>query len=101
MFCPKCGLPLSDDGRVFTCVMGEMQLSESVSNVLRERYRSDGTVQSDDPPFDRRLHGGLGWFCPGCGSLLDESMECPSCHCHLRDLVYRLIELHPHNEITT
>ncbi len=101
MFCPKCGHPLLlkhyENGRdELYCVQGEMGLSPVMQQKFEERYGSNPIPQSSNPPFNQQVHVGLQWFCPGDGQPLNAQLECPRCEKHLRDLVYPLIELHPH-----
>lgn len=102
MFCPKCGNLLvlkhfveykSDE---LYCEKGDMLLSKWMQQKLEQRYGPHATPQSPNPPFDKQFHGGLHWFCPGDGEKLNEQLECSKCGKHLRDLVYPLIEVHPH-----
>ena len=101
MFCPKCGHPLlakdAESGKgEWYCAAGEMGPSHVLQQRFEERYGPHAVSQSSDPPFNRQLHGGLQWFCPGdCGSL-NAQLECSKCGKHLRDLVYPLVEFHPH-----
>jgi hypothetical protein len=102
MFCPRCGTVLtvrSDErwGDILYCVRGDMALSRGMQEALERRYgTSDGGPQSPLSPYSPQIHGGLTWYCPGCGVRLDEHLQCPRCARHLRDLVYQLVELHPH-----
>ena len=101
MFCPKCGNPLIlkhyEHGRdELYCVKGDMGLSQVMRQKFEERYEAPS--QSPNPPFHNQFHGGLHWFCPGDGEALNTQLECPRCGIHLRDLVYPLIELHPHKK---
>lgn len=106
MFCPKCGTALSvhtnaPQRDMLYCAPGDMGLSPRVATVLLGRYAAESappSAQSPMPAFSRRLHGGLHWYCPGCGIRLNEHLECPRCTRHLRDLAYDLIELHPHRD---
>lgn len=103
MFCPKCGhalvLKQGGSGRnELYCVQGEMGLSLAMQQKFEERYGSNVVPQSPNPPFHPQVHGGLRWFCPGDGKRLNVQLECPKCGKHLRDLVYPLVELHPHKK---
>jgi ribosomal protein S27AE len=101
MFCPKCGNPLllkhSANGRdELYCGKGDMGLSQVMRQKFEERYGHPGVPQSPNPPFDKQFHGGFHWFCPGDGEQLNAQLECSTCGKHLRDLVYPLVEFHPH-----
>ena len=107
MFCPKCGTPLTmrqwPSGRPgLYCELGDMGLSQHLRETLEKRYGPEETnaVQSPLPPYSRKWHGGIHWFCPGDGAPLNDHLECPQCGKHLRDLVYTLIEQHPHRPIS-
>jgi DNA-directed RNA polymerase subunit M/transcription elongation factor TFIIS len=106
MFCPKCGnrllLKHSERGREeLYCAAGEMGLSPVMQQKFEERYGPNSLPQSSHPPFHQQFHGGLQWFCPGDGEPLNAQLECPRCEKHLRDLVYQLVELHPHKKDST
>jgi hypothetical protein len=105
MFCPKCGTRLSAKvseagGPELCCLPGDMCLSQDLQSRLELRY---GPVAAGPlsalPPFSQLLHGGVHWYCPGDGTPLNAELECPQCGKHLRDLVYVLIELHPHRPV--
>lgn len=106
MFCPKCGAMLSQrvssSGSTYLyCLPGDMALSWDLEARLEQRYGPDATdtPQANDVPYNRQLHGGIHWFCPGDGVRLNERLECPECGKNVRDLTYTLIELHPHRKI--
>ena len=106
MFCPKCGNPLllkhSESGREeLYCVAGKMGLSPAMQQKFEERYGPNPMPQSSHPPFNQQSYGGLHWFCPGDGEPLNAQLECPRCEKHLRDIVYQLVELHPHKKDET
>lgn len=101
MFCPKCGdiLVLKHHAQGFDefyCVKGDMGLSKELQSKFEERYRSDVLPQSSRPAFNPQFHRGLRWFCPGDGERLNAELECPKCGKHLRDVVFVLVEIHPH-----
>jgi DNA-directed RNA polymerase subunit M/transcription elongation factor TFIIS len=103
MFCPKCGNPLVlkrlGSGRdELYCIQGDMDLSQMMQQTFEERYGPDAAPQSPNPAFNPQFHAGLHWFCPGDGEKLNARLECPKCGKHLRDLVYQLVELHPHKK---
>lgn len=101
MFCPKCGDPLLlkhyENGKVgLYCLKGEMSLSPAMQQRFEERYGPNPLPQSPNPPFNQHIRGGIHWFCPGDGEPLNAQLECPKCGKHLRDLLYPLVEVHPH-----
>lgn len=103
MFCPKCGhllvLKHVESGRdELYCVPGDMGLSLVMQQKFEERYGPNPTPQSSNPPFHKQFHGGFHWFCPGDGKPLNAQLECSTCGKHLRDLVFPLVELHPHKQ---
>lgn len=103
MFCPKCGraLVLKQVGsgrKELYCVQGEMGLSLAMQQTLEVLYGPNAVPQSPNPPFHPQVHRGLHWFCPGDGERLDVQLGCSKCGKHLRDLVYPLVELHPHKK---
>ncbi len=89
--------------RELCCLPGNMCLSRDLQNQLERRYgasAADSTQTSQTSrlavPFSPQIHSGLRWYCPGDGASLNAELECPKCGKHLRDLVYVLVELHPH-----
>jgi hypothetical protein len=98
MYCPKCGDSMICQEGELTCVWGEMPFSRVVEAVLTTRFAAGSPSQSSEPPFNPQWHGKLRWYCPGCGKPLNRQLECESCDKHLRDLVFDLIELHPHRD---
>lgn len=105
MFCPKCGAVLESrwdayvQRDVLCCVPGDMPMSANVTDKLMQRFgppSSADTPQSPLPAYSALLHGGCQWYCPGCGIRLNDHLECTRCGHHLRDLMFILVELHPH-----
>ena len=103
MFCPKCGALLArreEPYPTFYCAPGDMALSAHLAAQLIQRYEGPPSPsQSPLPAFNRQLHSSLRWYCPGCGVRLDAHLDCAQCRKHLRDLVFPLIELHPHRPV--
>src|SRR5688572_3114391 len=99
MFCPKCGRPLerSEYGELL-CSWGDMYMSRYLEQKLTERYADDAPPQSPEPLWSYKGCGGVQWYCPKCGAALNACLECGRCHKHLRDLIFTLVELHPHRE---
>ena len=107
MFCPKCGTPLTmhqwPSGHTeLNCEPGGMGLSQHLRETLEQRYdpAAVDVAQSPLPAYSRQMHGSLHWYCPGDGTPLYDHLECPRCGKHVHDLVYTLIELHPHRPIS-
>jgi hypothetical protein len=105
MYCPKCGTPLvirqdadSSASSLF-CEPGEIPLSLKLHEVLDHRYGEISPAdleQSPRPAPSPTFPHEWGWYCPGCGVPLNGWLECAHCGKHLRDLVYQLVERHPH-----
>jgi uncharacterized Zn finger protein (UPF0148 family) len=92
MYCPKCAAELLLQGGELTCPRGQMGLSKQVARVLTDRYGA----HAPSPNRDVTAMARRGWYCPGCGVLLDGRMVCPECRQSLKDLEYSLVEFHPH-----
>jgi hypothetical protein len=94
MFCAKCGSSLGVEAPGnFICPLG-LQYSIHLSQRLRESY-PQGVDTTTSP---RTLDGAKRWSCPSCGSLLDQPEQpCAGCGALMpKDILYHLIELHPH-----
>jgi hypothetical protein len=90
MYCPRCGMAMSDIAGVLTCVPGNMPLSRALQTALMARF----------PVQRKRVASVLlgkqrGWFCPGCGIPMNGT-TCEQCSQSLQDLLHPLVELHPH-----
>lgn len=92
MHCPHCGREMTEVDGVFTCVAGDMPLSQAMQTTLTERFPTHQPRPSGIE-FGRRL---ARWFCPGCGVPLGPEMTCPACGGSIRDQLFHLVELHPH-----
>jgi hypothetical protein len=92
MYCPHCGRIMTLIDGVFTCVYGSMPLSQRMHATLAERYP---LVNPRKPGIQIGKHL-TRWFCPGCGVPLERGMTCPDCGKSLHDLLFPLVELHPH-----
>jgi ssDNA-binding Zn-finger/Zn-ribbon topoisomerase 1 len=109
MFCPKCGIQLrvqlsAHGRRELCCLPGNMCLSQDLQARFEQRY---GAAAADSARPTRssvlvppQVYGSLHWYCPGDGIPLNAELECPQCGKHLRDMVYDLVELHPHRPVT-
>ncbi|GEM_PF-1958222 len=81
LHCPRCGDVLAErgDGRL-ECLTGRMPIGEALEAQLRACY-----VERSRRPVDGSLQDWVGgdWFCPGCGSMLNEftpgDLRCPVC----------------------
>jgi hypothetical protein len=92
MYCPYCGDVMRQVESMLTCVQGDMPLSQTLQQLLTERF----PIQRE-----RSVHAEVGrrarrWFCPGCGILLGARMVCNECGQSLQDQLFTLVELHPH-----
>jgi hypothetical protein len=92
MYCPHCGREMVLRDEVFTCTAGGMGLSRRVHQTLSERF----PVQRPRTARSPVRHELTRWFCPGCGVPLDRQMRCPACEQSIADLLFPLVELHPH-----
>jgi hypothetical protein len=92
MYCPHCGRGMWLADGVFACDVGGMTFSRHLHGILAERF-----PEQRPRPFavevGRRL---TRWFCPGCGVPLGKGMECSQCGQSIQDLLWPLVELHPH-----
>jgi hypothetical protein len=73
-----------------------MELSKQMAADLRACFL-ERSREPAGAPFTVRIGGS--WFCPGCGTPAVENdgwISCSTCHRTLNELVYRLVELHPH-----
>ncbi len=102
MYCPKCGAVMVGrhnsrvDADVFYCATGDMECSLHLTRRLMERYgaiKISLSLPRQHPGLKRHA---LQWYCPACGVGLNDQLECEACGKLPRDLIYQLIELHPH-----
>jgi hypothetical protein len=80
------------DGGVFACDAGGMTFSQNLHDILSERF-PEQRPRPSGVEVGRRL---TRWFCPGCGVPLERGMVCGRCGQSLQDLIWPLVELHPH-----
>ena len=92
MYCPHCGREMALLEGVFTCDEGGMTLSRRLQEVLTQRFPAH-RLRPAEATVGRKL---TRWFCPGCGVPLGQEMRCPKCEQSIEDLLYTLVELHPH-----
>jgi hypothetical protein len=78
------------DAGVFTCAVGGMSLSQRLEATLVVRF--GGRVRVDAPAPAEAAR----WFCPACRVPLDADLRCARCGGTLRDVLFDLVELHPH-----
>jgi hypothetical protein len=90
MYCFRCGIEMSEIAGVLTCVPGKMPLSRRLQTALMTRFASQQKRASDV-----KLGKQFGLFCPGCGIPMDGT-SCRQCSQSLRDLLFDIVELHPH-----
>jgi rubrerythrin len=86
----------------FECKRGRMPLAEELERRLIECFVTE-TRQPREPSEVYKggsLKIGGQWFCPGCGTMAEEStpgdVRCPKCSRSLAEFVFSLIEHHPH-----
>jgi hypothetical protein len=94
MFCPKCAANLVEEDGELKCPTGKMGFSRVIGRALLDRY-------GDHVPSANRGIASITphpWYCPGCGVILDSERRCPSCRLSLQDLIYQLVEMHPHKD---
>ena len=94
LFCPRCAAAMQRVAGELTCVVGDMGLSRNMETALLGRF--GGQVRGSAPPPSP----GSSWFCPACRAPLGEAMTCAQCAGTLRDLLFQLVELHPHGAAT-
>ena len=75
-----------------------MWTSVNLTQTLLDRFgvQESGGEPEVVPPHRAQLHSRLPWYCPGCGVRLHEDLTCGRCGKDLQDLLYTLVELHPH-----
>jgi hypothetical protein len=94
LFCPKCAEPMLRVGAELTCVTGGMGLSRHLEAALLARF-GDHVDQVAAKSGDASAP----WFCPACRMALNAEATCPKCLGSLRDLLFQLLELHPHQNL--
>ncbi len=98
MFCPFCGDELIRHNGELYCKAGDVALSPVMEQLLTTRY-SSVTQPITRANFTPHYNGGLNLFCPGCGQRVDKELTCSRCGNSLKNLVYPLLEFHPHRQI--
>lgn len=94
MYCPHCGREMRLVDGVFACDAGGMSLSPHLHGILTQRF-PEQRLRPSGVEVGRRL---TRWFCPGCGVPLGPGMVCGQCGQSIQDLLFQLVELHPHAE---
>lgn len=84
-------------GKTLECLHGGMELSialhATLVEVFVERRRRAKTLP---------IRCGGEWFCPGCGVRMvagDQHVRCPRCGEHLDEVLFQLVEVHPHRQL--
>jgi uncharacterized Zn finger protein (UPF0148 family) len=94
MYCPHCGRQMELVDGVLSCAVGGMTFSRHLHAVLTERF-PEQRPRPAGVAVGRRL---TRWFCPACGVPLDREMVCGRCGQSIHDLLFRLVDLHPHGD---
>ena len=80
----------------YYCDAGDMYLSQLVSQGLFDTFVS--RIRHPKEPQQKYGTGGE-WYCPAdAARMIDDNgyITCPACHLFINELVYQLIERHPH-----
>src|SRR5437667_6521790 len=103
MYCPKCGTEMVRSGNELYCPVGNMGLAPALERQLQTLIEStpvQPSVLSADVQQSLRP-----WYCPRCrGQLVSQDPNrldkiCLQCGLVLgHQIIYRLIELHPHRD---
>jgi hypothetical protein len=99
VFCPKCGQQMALEDDHWRCVRGDMALSIKLERDLVEWCSAAPGSHGDVKELSFQIGGE--WWCPLDGTRMEWSDDgypiCPNCGRILGwDLLYPLIELHPH-----
>lgn len=94
MYCPHCGRVMERQDGVLTCSTGGVGFSQAVQEILIARFPEERPRTWGEKVGRSRF----GWFCPGCGVPLGAGMKCGECGQSIADLLYTLVELHPHHD---
>lgn len=91
LYCPRCAAPMQRKASALSCVAGQMALSSALEAHLLLRFAAHVDSAAPAPAA-----GSGAWYCPACRTALDANMKCSTCGGTLRDLLFALVELHPH-----
>ena len=94
MYCPKCGKLIEQRNGTWQCTSGGLEFSAPLGIRLEQRFAAayrPGRVPVGDMRLDL-------WYCPSCGVPTDSKARCPDCTQSLKELLYPLIEFHPHSD---
>ena len=72
------------------CVPGHMTLSKTMEKALVARFGDRVSSAAPLPKFRGQ------WFCPACRVPLGQDMSCPKCRGTVHDLLFQLVDGHPH-----
>ena len=98
MFCPFCGDTLVLRKGEMYCPTGDMELAHVLSQSLTACYADITSPKRIN--FTPNYRGGADQFCPGCGIKVDKEFNCPHCGKSVKELIYQLVEFHPHRHTT-
>ena len=91
LYCPKCAARMVRKGSELTCIPGDMGLSKKLETELLARFGAHLRTDAAEPALAT-------WFCPACRTALGSDLTCTTCGQGLRDLLFQLVELHPHRK---
>jgi hypothetical protein len=92
MYCPHCGREIRLVEGMYVCEAGEMTFGQYLHGILAKIF-PEQRPRTIEVEVGRQL---TRWFCPGCGVPLGKGMVCGQCGQSIHDLLWQLVELHPH-----
>jgi hypothetical protein len=89
LYCPRCAKPMGRVGGLITCEPGRMPISPPLEEALLPRFGPHVRAEAPEPPP-------ASFYCPACRVPLDDKYACPSCRGSIADLIFIVVDLHPH-----